>query len=293
MILDIKELYNAVTKILPTGHDKLGSKTLNMVDIIEEELNNVYIPTIELLNDSKQLFKTIESSANFKLVKDDLKIRNLQELISKMLSYGEDVNSNIDAIRKAVKGYVNDNINEKTISLKQFSLFRLVEDILGNLRCALRINYLILLDPKNTVLSKKYSLDVFKMLPKFKTDVLNGNTVKKLLEEIAKMPNDSIYDRYESGTPNPIATQGMDKFQSLGFLGNPIYTFRKWLVDREASKREDLLTTKNMIELRLLELRNIEAGNANNETIQKQIEYYEDYLEAIDTKIAKIEKVED
>ena len=40
-------------------------------------------------------------------------------------------------------------------------------------------------------------------------------------------------------------------------------------------------------------LRNIEAGNANNETIQKQIEYYEDYLEAIDTKIAKIEKVED
>ena len=48
-----------------------------------------------------------------------------------------------------------------------------------------------------------------------------------------------------------------------------------------------------MIELRLLELRNIEAGNPNNETIQKQIEYYEDFLESLDQKIAKIERVED
>lgn len=294
MDFTITDLFNKVKSILPfTGNNKLGTKTLDMVDIVEEEINNVYQPTIELLNDNKQLFKGIEATANFKMVKDHLKVRNVQDLINDLESYGSDVTKNLDALRKAVKAGLHDVINEKTMSLKQYSLFRLVEDTLGNIRFALRISYFILIDPKNSVLSRKFSTDILKNLPKFRDVVLNGDSIKKQLEEIAKMPIDAIYDRYESDAPSSVSMSDMNKFGKLGFLGNPIYTFRKWLVDREMQKREDLLTNKNMIELRLLELRNIEAGNPNNETIQKQIEYYEDFLESLDQRIAKIERVED
>lgn len=292
-MFDIKNLFDSVKKIFPFGNDKLGSKTLKMIDIIEEELNSVYLPTLELLNDNKNILKDLESHPNWKLIKEGLKVKSMQELMVKLNEYGDDINKNIDLLRKVVKANVHDVINEKTISLKQYSLYRLLEDTLGNLRFALRIQYFILKDPKNSILSKKFSNDIFGSLSKFRDDVLKRIDIRKVLDEIQSMPSDSLFDRYESGTPNAIATSGFNKYNKLGFLGSPIYTFRKWLVDREMEKREDLLTTKNIIELRLLELRNIEAGNDNNVTIQKQIEYYEDLLESIDYKIAKIEKVDD
>lgn len=292
-MFDIKDLFNSVKGLFPLGNDKLGTKTLKMVDILEEEINSTYLPTIELLNDNKNLFKSIEATPNFRLVKDGLKIKSVQELIVRLNDYGNDVDKNIDLLRKVVKANVHDVINEKTISFKQYSLYRLVEDMLGNLRFALKIQCLILKDPKNSVLSKKFSNDILRSLPNFRDNVLKGIDIKKAIDEIQSMPADSIYDRYESGTPNAVATSGYSKYAKLGFLGSPIYTFRKWLVDREMEKREDLLTTKNIIELRLLELRNMEAGNDNNGTIQKQIEYYEDYLESLEYKIAKIEKVDD
>jgi hypothetical protein len=64
------------------------------------------------------------------------------------------------------------------------------------------------------------------------------------------------------------------------------------LVDRQADRRDDLVTSKNMIELRLMELRNEEAGNPDNEQLKKQINYYEEELASIDAKIAKIESVD-
>ena len=116
MDFTITDLFNKVKSILPfTGNNKLVTKILDMVDIVEEELNNVYQPTIELLNDNKQLFKGIEATANFKMLKEHLKVKGVQDLVNELDSYGNDVSKNLDALRKAVKAGLHDVINEKTM----------------------------------------------------------------------------------------------------------------------------------------------------------------------------------
>ena len=83
----------------------------------------------------------------------------------------------------------------------------------------------------------------------------------------------------------------MSGIKVSNFIGNPIFSFRKWLVDKDIDKAKALEDTKNLIELRLLELRNQAAGESDNEGLRKQIEYYEDKLAEVDSKISKLMEV--
>ena len=102
-----------------------------------------------------------------------------------------------------------------------------------------------------------------------------------------------MYTRYGGDVPESIALDGVaNKTIFTGFIGNPIYTFRKWWIDRQIDKRDGLVDAKNMVELRLMELRNLESGNEDNEQLKKQIVYYEEKLASMDAKIARLESVD-
>jgi len=76
-----------------------------------------------------------------------------------------------------------------------------------------------------------------------------------------------------------------DNLPTTNFVGNPIYHFRKFLVDLELKKLESLKDRKRLLELKLAELKQQQAGKPNDPKLQKQIEYYEKKLEQVEHKI--------
>ena len=163
-----------------------------------------------------------------------------------------------------------------------------IDDMYSNTYFTTELLYILIRDEKNSMLSQKQVIKLLKQLPSFKLKVLNKVTVKDALASIANSSSESIYDRNTADAPDSIKMSGI---KVSNFIGNPIFSFRKWLVDKDIDKAKALEDTKNLIELRLLELRNQAAGESDNEGLRKQIEYYEDKLAEVDSKISKLMEV--
>ena len=163
-----------------------------------------------------------------------------------------------------------------------------IDDMYSNTYFTTELLYILIRDEKNSMLSQKQVIKLLKQLPSFKLKVLNKVTVKDALATISNSSAESIYDRNSADAPDSIKMSGI---KVSNFIGNPIFSFRKWLVDKDIDKAKALEDTKNLIELRLLELRNQAAGESDNEGLRKQIEYYEDKLAEVDSKISKLMEV--
>lgn len=75
-----------------------------------------------------------------------------------------------------------------------------------------------------------------------------------------------------------------------GFVGNPIYHIRMWMMDREIEKYEADKDRKRLLELKVLALNmDKEADGVDLNKINKQIEYYEDKIQDLEYKISKFE----
>ena len=82
-------------------------------------------------------------------------------------------------------------------------------------------------------------------------------------------------------------TDIFNRFKGKGFIGNPIYHIRKFLVDLEVNKYEKLKDEKRLVELKPQKLK-LEQANKNDPNLDKQIKYYEDKLEKIELRIETI-----
>lgn len=294
MELTISGVFDTVKSILPgNGFNKIGDRTNEMLETAEEEARETVIPTLENLLENKEVLKSLDKKPSVKILKDGLKVKSMEEYVKKTLEHHRDVVKNIGRIEKDVKTNITNSTNEKTMTFRQLALVRYVEDMISNNRFTMRSLYMAMRDDKESVLPVKFTKDIIEGMPSFRIKVLNTYGVKKDLEDIQDIPDDSIYTRYSGDVPNSIALDGVSNRPIfVGFMGNPIYTFRKWWVDRQVAKRDDLVDAKNMVELRLMELRNLEAGNEDNEQLKKQIVYYEERLASMDAKIARLENVE-
>ena len=77
---------------------------------------------------------------------------------------------------------------------------------------------------------------------------------------------------------------------SHGFVGNPIYHIRLWMMDREIEKYEANKDKKRLLEMKVLGLNmDKEADGVDKNKINKQIEYYEEKIQDLEYKIAKFE----
>lgn len=77
---------------------------------------------------------------------------------------------------------------------------------------------------------------------------------------------------------------------SHGFVGNPIYHIRLWMMDREIEKYEADKDRKKLLELKVLGLQmDKEADGVDKNKINKQIDYYEEKIQDLEYKISKFE----
>lgn len=287
----LTELWNEITSIFTNDKfARIKSKTEATFTAVVYEIENGILPILDNYQDpkNKAILDNLKNSNTFKIIKEGLKVNDPSKLLVELEVYFKDILTNQSKIVSSINTILSDSVNEKTITFKQYEMMNYVDDMYSNTYFATELLYILIRDEKNSMLSQKQVIKLLKQLPNFKLKVLNKVTVKDALASIANSSSESIYDRNSADAPDSIKMSGI---KVSNFIGNPIFSFRKWLVDKDIDKAKALEDTKNLIELRLLELRNQAAGESDNEGLRKQIEYYEDKLAEVDSKISKLMEV--
>lgn len=287
----LTELWNEITSIFTNDKfARIKSKTEATFTAVVYEIENGILPILDNYQDpkNKAILDNLKNSNTFKIIKEGLKVNDPSKLLVELEVYFKDILTNQSKIVSSINTILSDSVNEKTITFKQYEMMNYVDDMYSNTYFATELLYILIRDEKNSMLSQKQVIKLLKQLPNFKLKVLNKVTVKDALASIANSSAESIYDRNSADAPDSIKMSGI---KVSNFIGNPIFSFRKWLVDKDIDKAKALEDTKNLIELRLLELRNQAAGESDNEGLRKQIEYYEDKLAEVDSKISKLMEV--
>ena len=287
----LTELWNEITSIFTTDKfARIKSKTEATFTAVVYEIENGILPILDNYQDPKNkvILDNLKNSNTFKIIKEGLKVNDPSKLLVELEVYFKDILTNQSKIVSSINTMLSDSVNEKTITFKQYEMMNYIDDMYSNTYFTTELLYILIRDEKNSMLSQKQVIKLLKQLPSFKLKVLNKVTVKDALASIANSSSESIYDRNSADAPDSIKMSGI---KVSNFIGNPIFSFRKWLVDKDIDKAKALEDTKNLIELRLLELRNQAAGESDNEGLRKQIEYYEDKLAEVDSKISKLMEV--
>lgn len=287
----LTELWNEITSIFTTDKfARIKSKTEATFTAVVYEIENGILPILDNYQDpkNKAILDNLKNSNTFKIIKEGLKVNDPSKLLVELEVYFKDILTNQSKIVSSINTILSDSVNEKTITFKQYEMMNYIDDMYSNTYFTTELLYILIRDEKNSMLSQKQVIKLLKQLPSFKLKVLNKVTVKDALASIANSSAESIYDRNSADAPDSIKMSGI---KVSNFIGNPIFSFRKWLVDKDIDKAKALEDTKNLIELRLLELRNQAAGESDNEGLRKQIEYYEDKLAEVDSKISKLMEV--
>jgi hypothetical protein len=287
----LTELWNEITSIFTNDKfARIKSKTEATFTAVVYEIENGILPILDNYQDPKNkvILDNLKNSNTFKIIKEGLKVNDPSKLLVELEVYFKDILTNQSKIVSSINTILSDSVNEKTITFKQYEMMNYIDDMYSNTYFTTELLYILIRDEKNSMLSQKQVIKLLKQLPSFKLKVLNKVTVKDALASIANSSSESIYDRNSADAPDSIKMSGI---KVSNFIGNPIFSFRKWLVDKDIDKAKALEDTKNLIELRLLELRNQAAGESDNEGLRKQIEYYEDKLAEVDSKISKLMEV--
>lgn len=287
----LTELWNEITSIFTNDKfARIKSKTEATFTAVVYEIENGILPILDNYQDpkNKAILDNLKNSNTFKIIKEGLKVNDPSKLLVELEVYFKDILTNQSKIVSSINTILSDSVNEKTITFKQYEMMNYIDDMYSNTYFTTELLYILIRDEKNSMLSQKQVIKLLKQLPSFKLKVLNKVTVKDALASIANSSAESIYDRNSADAPDSVKMSGI---KVSNFIGNPIFSFRKWLVDKDIDKAKALEDTKNLIELRLLELRNQAAGESDNEGLRKQIEYYEDKLAEVDSKISKLMEV--
>lgn len=287
----LTELWNEITSIFTNDKfARIKSKTEATFTAVVYEIENGILPILDNYQDPKNkvILDNLKNSNTFKIIKEGLKVNDPSKLLVELEVYFKDILTNQSKIVSSINTILSDSVNEKTITFKQYEMMNYIDDMYSNTYFTTELLYILIRDEKNSMLSQKQVIKLLKQLPSFKLKVLNKVTVKDALAAISNSSAESIYDRNSADAPDSIKMSGI---KVSNFIGNPIFSFRKWLVDKDIDKAKALEDTKNLIELRLLELRNQAAGESDNEGLRKQIEYYEDKLAEVDSKISKLMEV--
>lgn len=286
----LSTILDAVTPKFNTLNKK---SVLKSIDFLYGSLNTETIPAVKIFLESnvKEIDKSKFLSTVFKLMGlSGNNAKNVEKIQTFLI---EIANSEKTVTRLANK--LNDVLLDKVTNLQDASLVKIVNDFSFINLYILDMLYMGLIEdgsstyPKKKIESTKEASAEFVMLYKYYV-----GKIDKILDELSKLPEINI------GVSDTASGSMIDGFLNKlniikflpatnGFINNPIYHFRMWLVDREIAKYEALKDRRKQLELRLLELRYQDSGGKDPK-LRQQIEYYEDKLASVEYQIAKIEK---
>lgn len=287
----IKEIKNYLSGMESNVEKEQVIKSL---DAIMTGIANETIPALEAMvkvGDAKiieenKILKTIGTMSG-------IRSKNNTDLINKIRVVFKNIAAEEKELLKVVDKYLSDIITDKTATARDIAIMKVISDIGSMSNYVLDLSYLVLIGDSETdlpkiklneirtnsqsfiatlkIYSKNFDKTV-KTLPKVSTVVVAGVEGK-----------DDMLDSLlgSSGKRIPMA-------MTNGFINNPIYHIRMWLVDKEMEKYESLKDKKRLLDLKLLELK-LNEQKENDPKLRKQIEFYENKLSKIEYEIKDID----
>lgn len=266
------------------------------VDLLFKILNDELLTSFQVITQDKdiQVIKKNTYLTNF-YKQADIKASNNFEALVKMESFFKEMSKAESTIRKLTDKHISKVIANTSIKAKDGAIIKILTDCFSMVSYTLDFLYFIIVDEKHSELPKikfnKIREGLVNYITLYKT---YSKYFDKMLVDVTNIPDEEFeleIDEVKQQMKEMIIAQN-SKLVTLpvsGFIGNPIYHFRMWLVDRDFKEIEDLKIKKQLIELKLMELK-LKEKNEEDANLTKQIAYYEDKLTSIEYKIEKLQK---
>lgn len=283
--------FSSITPKFTTFNKKSFIKS---VDFLYNSLNLETIPAIE--NFAKANIDKINKSTFLKNAYKLMGIKgNNTQATERLKEFFIEVADSEKLVRKEVQS-VRDVVVDKLTSVKEATLIKIVEDFNFLNLYVMDFLYMALVEGGDTDYPKVKIREIHEAVPTFVQiyKFYSNGKIPGILKEIDDLPDINLNSTDNGGEGFLDTIVSKFKFLKLlpatnGFIGNPIYHIRMWLVDREIAKYELLKEKRKELELKILELRYKDQG-VKDPSIKQQIEYYENKLSRVEYDIAKIEK---
>ena len=288
-------MFSTILEAVTPKFTSLNKKAvLKSKTFLFNSLENEVLPALDVFISSniKALSKNKFLSNSFSLM--GIKSSNSLDGVKELRDMFQDIMSYEQKMDKLILN-MNNVLLDKNTSLKDGTLVRVIEDLTFMSLYVLDFLYYSILDESDTNFTKKKIEVIKNELPEFiKLVKYYNRNIKNILDEILELPDVPVsISQTDSSSMLDTFLKKIKKISFIptanGFVGNPIYHFRMWLVDREIRKYEALKDRKEALELRLMELRYQESGSTD-ENIKERIAYFEEKISKIEYEIAKIEK---
>ena len=288
-------MFSTILEAVTPKFTSLNKKAvLKSKTFLFNSLENEVLPALDVFISSniKALSKNKFLSNSFSLM--GIKSSNSLDGVKELRDMFQDIMSYEQKMDKLILN-MNNVLLDKNTSLKDGTLIRVIEDLTFMSLYVLDFLYYSILDESDTNFTKKKIEVIKNELPEFiKLVKYYNKNIKNILDEILELPDVPVsISQTDSSSMLDTFLKKIKKVSFIptanGFVGNPIYHFRMWLVDREIRKYEALKDRKEALELRLMELRYQESGSTD-ENIKERIAYFEEKISKIEYEIAKIEK---
>lgn len=286
-------MFQALKNYLNSSDDKVITRDelVTISELTFTAISKNVLPALKAVSKSQDYFETPRINVLENLGGSlGLRTSNPKEVIAELSNFFKDIVSEERNFIKLVNTQTNDKIFPALATAQEVAIMKTITDISSVTLYVLDLLYYIVLDG-DTVYPKK-KIEVLKLgVPQF------SSIVKIYIKDFPKHVS-TLYKVAKTEIKADASTALMDKLLSKhgklvtlpilnGFIHNPIYHIRVWLVDRDVAKYEALKEKKKLIELKLLELK-LKSEDTHDESLAKQIAYYEDKISGMEYDIKEL-----
>lgn len=266
-------------------------------DFVFNNINENLIPVMDTVIKSTDLDAIKKNNYFTNLCKNgNIKGNDNYKCLVSLQNIFKDISQCEGKLRKLIDDHLPDVITNKAMKAKDAAIVKIVKDLGVITNYTLDLMYYIIADEKVSDLPRikfkrirEGGIDFVELIKVY------GKDFKKLLDDTSKISEELIeinedIEKNQSLVDRLLANTGkVLNLPITGFIGNPIYHFRMWLVDRDHDLAESLRVKKELVELRLMELK-LEQQQSPDKDLSKQVRYYEDKLAGLEYEIEKLEK---
>lgn len=265
-------------------------------EFLYNSINDEVLPTFKIILNDKTLdvIKKNTQLKNFAQMAE-LKTNDNYKTLEKMQDLFVTISKTQKDVKELINKYCSEVITNKALKARDAAIVKFLTDLYTVTSFTLDFIYYVIVDEKHSELPKIKFKKIREGLPNYVTLFkAYSKFYKTMLDDIAKIDDENLdtgLDVVQQQMKEMILAKKskLVTFPLSNFIGNPIYHIRMWRVDKEIEKLEALKTKKQLIELKITELR-LDRDSSKDNNLSKQIKYYEDKLASIEYKIEKIEK---
>lgn len=287
MIDGIVKLFESSPKVVKKEIIKKSfeevSEFLNdeVISALEEVVNN---GNLEVYAKNKYLISIVNGVTVFR-VKDKV------EIFTKLLEMFKEISANENKL-KVLVDKLNPNLTSVSITARDAAVVKVVNDLVFLSTYTLDLISMVITDEKDTHFPKIKFANFEKELGTY-IDYVNKyfdyeNLIIKKLEHVSTTEINVSDSTLVTFLKSIVSKSGSNIFLPAGFVNNPIYHFRMWLMDSDVKNYEYQKEKRKSISLKLNELK-YRANGEENESLKKQIAYYEKQLADMEYRIEKFE----